>query len=336
MSRRQGNNQTLVKAGAAGTLTAAAAIAGWIVYSAIGVDHHVPLPAAIDADQERFVGQNTRFLNLYLDRSATGRPLVLIHSINAAGCSYEMRPLFQRYRGERPVYALDLPGFGASERADRVYTPDLYTQAIVDLLRIKVGEPADVVALSLSSEFATRAALQHPELFHSLTLISPSGFTARQDKRASQRANDGGSSDLIYRLLSFPLWGKAFYDLLATRPSIRYFLKMSFVGPVDPGLEAYGYATSHQPGARFAPLYFVSGALFTRDAAESLYDRLTDIPTLVLYDRDAFVRFDLLGEVVARHENWHSARIVPTLGLPQFEQLDATAQAIDGFWASLS
>jgi pimeloyl-ACP methyl ester carboxylesterase len=335
MSRRQTNN-TLAKVGAAGALTTAAAVAGWIAYSAIGIDHNLPLPPAIDADQERFVGQKSRFLNVYVDRSASGRPLVLIHSINAAGCSYEMRPLFQRYRSERPVYALDLPGFGSSERADRVYTPDLYADAILDLLTLKVKEPADVVALSLSSEFAARVALQHPELFHSLTLISPTGFTARENRRVSQRANEEGRSSFAYRLLSFPLWGKAFYDLLATRRSIHYFLDMSFVGPVDPGLEAYDYLTAHQPGARFAPLYFVSGALFTRDASESLYDQLTDVPVLALYDRDAFVRFDALAEVVDRHDNWHSARIAPTLGLPQFEQPDATALAINTFWSTLT
>ncbi len=334
MSRKQ-PDRTLAKVGAAGLLTTVAAAASWIAYSAIGIDHNLPLPPAIDADQERFVGQNTRFLNVYVDRSGSGRPLVLIHSINAAGCSYETRPIFNYYRGERPLYALDLPGFGSSERADRVYTPELYTEAILDLLRLKVKEPADVVALSLSSEFAARAALQHPELFHSLTLISPSGFTAREDKRASQKANDQGNSSFAYRLLSFPLWGRAFYDLLATKPSIHYFLDMSFVGPVDPGLEAYDYATSHQPGARFAPLYFVSGGLFTRNAHESLYDRLTDVPVLVLYDRDAFVRFDLLDGIVARHDNWHSQRITPTLGLPQFEELDATTRAMDRFWAEV-
>ena len=52
-----------------------------------------------------------------------------------------------------------------------------------------MNEPADIIALSLGSEFAAKAALEAPELVHSLTLISPSGFSERREKRASQQAN---------------------------------------------------------------------------------------------------------------------------------------------------
>lgn len=310
-------------------------VGAWIGYSAFKVDHHLPLPAPIDVEPERFAGKVSRFLTMYVDRSGTGRPLVLIHSINAAASSYELRPIFEHYRGTRPVYALDLPGFGLSERADRVYSPELYKEAILDLLRLKVNEPADVVALSLGCEFAARAAVEAPDLFHSLTFISPSGFTAPSEKRASQQASDSGTSSAVYRAFAFPLWSQAFYDLLGTQWSIHYFLQQSFVGEVDAGLEAFDYATSHQPGARYAPLYFVSGQLFTPDIRESFYERLT-MPVLVLYDRDAFVRFDTLPDVVARHANWRAVRIAPTLGLPQFEKLVETVAALDASWAEAS
>ncbi len=309
----------------------------WVFYSKYGIDHHVPLDDAIDAERERFVGKNTRFLSYYVDRSAeqvgqpTPAPLVLIHSINAAGCAFEMRPLFQTYRGLRDVYALDLPGFGFSERADRVYSPDLYKEAILDLLE-RIGTKADVIALSLSGEFAAKAALERPDLFRSLTLISPSGFTRRENKGASQAASQSGTSDSLYKLFSCPLWGRAFYDLIATRRSIRFFLQKSFEGAVDPDLEAYGYATSHQPGAHHAPLYFVSGKLFTPDIREQAYAGLS-LPVLVLYDRDNFVRFDALPEFVEQHPNWKATRIAPTKGLPQFEKMADVAQALDAFWA---
>ena len=74
------------------------------------------------------------------------------------------------------MYALELPGFGFSNRADRVYTPELFTGAVLEFLQTQVGRAADVVALSLSSEFAARAARQAPERFRSLTFISPTGL----------------------------------------------------------------------------------------------------------------------------------------------------------------
>ena len=322
------------KAGAGLLVGTLATVGGWIGYSAFGINHHLPLPPAIPAEQERFVGKVSRFLNVYVDRRGAGRPLVLIHSINAAGSAYEMRPIFEHYRGRRPVYALDLPGFGMSERADRVYSPDLYKEAVLDLLRLKVKEPADVVALSLGSEFIARAVLEQPELFHSLTMISPSGFSARSEKRASQKVSEDGSSDTVYKLFSNRLYSQAFYDLLATRKSIVYFLKQSFVGPVDEGLAEYAYLTTHQPGARYAPLYFVSGKLFTPDIRQSAYNKLTQ-PALVLYDQDAFVSFDLLPQTLSERPNWQAVRISPTRGLPQFEMLAETAQALDTFWLAI-
>jgi pimeloyl-ACP methyl ester carboxylesterase len=329
-------NTNAARSGASGGALLAgaafAAVGGWIAYSQLAINHDWPLPSAINAERHGFAGNYTGMLNYYADIRGAGRPLVLIHSVNAAASAYEMRPLFERFRGSRPVYALDLPGFGHSERADRIYSPQLFTQAVLDMLKL-TGQ-ADVVALSLGSEFAARTALERPDLFHSLTMISPSGFTAKDERGVSQSASDNGASDFAHGLLSAPLWSQAFYDLLTTKRSIGWFLSMSFVGTVDVGLATYAYLTSHQPGARYAPLYFVSGKLFTPDIAANVYERLT-IPVQVVYDQDAFVNFDLLPGVVERNPNWQSQRITPTKGLPHFEQTDAVIDALRRFWDKL-
>jgi len=311
------------------------AVGAWLLYSRFGINHDLPLPPALEgAERIRFRSATAGFLSYYAAPAASGRPLILIHSINAAASAYEMRPIFARYQGTRPVYALDLPGFGFSERANRTYSPELYAQAILDFMdHAGVGEGgADVVALSLGSEFAARAAWARPDLFHSLALISPSGMYRRESRGASQRAEGDGWSDGARATLGFPLWSGAFYDLLVTRASIRFFLQQSFVGDPDPGLVDYCVLTGHQPGARFAPIYFVSGKLFTPDVLESFYSHLT-LPALVIYDRDAFVRFDALPELISSHENWTLARIAPSLGLPQFERMEDVGVALDQFWA---
>lgn len=313
-------------------VTGAAAAAGWIAYSRKVIDHCLPLPNAVNAPRQLLSSATCGMLNFYADRSGGGRPLVLLHAINAAGSAYEMRPLFQHYQGRRPVFALELPGFGFSERSKRVYSAQLYQDAITEFLQREVKAPADVVALSLSSEFAASAALAHPELFASLGVISPSGLRLRNTGRATQRANDSGVSDIVYKAFSYPLWGQAFFDLLVTRRSIRWFLQQSFAGPVDEELVEYGYLASHQIGAHHAPLYFVSGKLFTRDVAERVYERLS-VPTLAIYDQDAYTSFDLLPRVLERNARWRAERIWPTRGLPHFEKLSETTQALDAFWA---
>jgi pimeloyl-ACP methyl ester carboxylesterase len=308
--------------------------AGWIAYSHLFLEHQVPLPKAIAAELLTLVFRAAGPINSYQDRTGSGRPIVLIHSINAAASSYEMRPLFQHYRGQRPVYALDLPGFGFSARPNIEYKADTYVQAILTLLAEISGGPADVVALSLSGEFAAEAARRRPELFHSLALISPSGMYQRDSARSSQAASLEGYDSWLYPLLSLRLWGRPFYDLLTTKRTIQYFLQRSFVGTVPDGMVDYCYSTSHQPGAHHAPLYFVSGKLFTPNALDRIYRQVTT-PSLVIYDQDSYVKFDRLSELQAANSAWQSVRIFPTLGMPHWEKLEETTAALDKFWQSV-
>ena len=311
-----------------------AAAGGWIAYSNSKINHHLPLPEAVEADRQVFTGKTTGKISYYVDRQVSGRPLVLVHSINAAASAYEMRNLFNHYRARRPVFAIDLPGFGFSDRTRRTYSPYLYIDALDNLLNTQVGEAADVVALSLGSEFTARVALEKPDRFHSLSFISPSGLNAPEKLRASQQARFNGTSDSLYTTFSTPLWSRAFYDLIATRRSIEFFLKQSFVGPVPADLVEYSYLTSHQPGAHYAPVAFVSGVLFTPAICQTVYE-LLKTPTLVIYDRDAFVRFDGLPTLLQKNPCFQAERIAPTLGLPQFEKLPETINALDTFWQGL-
>lgn len=312
--------------GALGAL-ALAPVVGTLAWSRWGVEHDSHLPYAIDAERRELQSDVAGQIAYYMDDSGRERPLVLIHSVNAAASAYEMRPLFEFYRGRKPVYALDLPGFGFSERTKRNYSPEMYAAAILDLLReINAGTRggADVVALSLGSEFAARVAIERPELVRSLAVISPTGMASRME------AGERGTG--VYRALAFPLWGQALYDLLTTRASIRAFLARSFSREPDAGLVEYAWATAHQPGARYAPLYFVSGLLFTPNAIDRLYTRVTQ-PALVIYDRDGYTRFDALPQLLDERSNWRATRVSPSWGLPHFERLGDTARALTTFWS---
>ncbi|MGF1507658.1 MAG: alpha/beta fold hydrolase [Anaerolineae bacterium] len=302
-------------------ILAVTTVGGWLAYSRYGVDHNVPLPNAVDAPRSEFSSERAGRLSYYVDSSGNGTPLLLIHSINAAPSAFEMKPLFQAYRGQRPVIAVDLPGFGFSERTDRVYRPDLYVAAILDLVDREIGQPVDAVALSLGCEFLATAALRRPQHFRSLAFLSPTGLG---------RTSTAPSSEAAYQFFATPLWSQAFYDLLVTRPSMRFFLNQTFVGDVPPEFLTYSYQTSHQPGARYAPLYFISGQLFTPDILTEVYARLPQ-PVLALYGYDPNVTFDQLPQLLEQRANWQAVQT--TTRLPHWEQLAETVQALDAFWA---
>lgn len=309
-----------------------ALLTAWIAYSRLFIDHDMLLPDAVRARKRNFISGKAGKLSYYVDDQAQGRPLVLIHSINAAASAYELSPIFNALRQRRPVYALDLPGFGFSERSRRPYYPRMYTEAILDFIETQVGEKADVVALSLGCEFTALAALQNPALFHTLTFISPTGLGSRSnDEKTIQQTNHQDHSDFMVQALSFGLWGRPIFDLLTTRASIQYFLSKSFVGPVPLDLVEYDYLSAHQLGAEHAPLHFISGKLFTPRVRTTVYQHVTT-PTLVIYDRDYFTGFEMLPGLLVSNPAWRAARIIPTQGLPQFEQLPELLAVLEDFW----
>ena len=288
-------------------------------------DNTTALPPALDAPRERYETRSGDGLAWYADGQADDTPLVLQHSVNAAPSAIEMQPLFDHYRKSRRVLAPELPGFGSSDRPNRSYTPDYYADVLCECIAARAQPPVDMVALSLSAEFAARAAGQAPELFRSLTLISPTGFGNRQPPGETARRR-------VDRYLGGNLIGPGLFRLLTSRVSIRYFLNLSFAGSAPEALVDYAYRTSHQPGARFAPFAFLSGRLFTRDAVEQLYAPL-QLPVLVLYDTDPNISFERLAPLAESRPNWQLERISPSRGLPHFEQTPQVIHALDRFWA---
>ncbi|EIC21870.1 alpha/beta fold hydrolase [Thiorhodovibrio frisius] len=296
--------------------------------TAINAGNPAGLAPALDAPCERIAFRHQPSLAYYADQQATGRPLVLIHSINAAPSSFEVKPLFEHYRQQRPVFSLDLPGFGQAGRGPWNYSPEHYAEAIGQFLKQVPNQPVDLLALSLSSEFAVRATLSLPERVHSLVLISPTGFSKRQPPPRP-------ISNFVHPLLAGLPWNQPLFDLVASRRSINYYLSKSFMQAAPQEMLDYAYATSHQPGARHAPLTFLSGKLFTLKAMTNLYGQLTTHPTLVLADRDPYVHFEGLDDFIPAHSNWRRGRVVPNMGLPHWEDLPATVKTLDEFWHSL-
>lgn len=309
------------KAAGAVAATGAAAAAGLTAWSALCVNHRQPLPPALNARRYTSATPLAGCLAFYADDAAPGRPLLLLHSINAAASSYEVRPIFDHFRGKRPVFALDLPGFGFSERSRREYSPEIFVQAILDFIvgELQSTEAVDVVALSLSSEFTAIAAVEQPGAFGSLCFIAPTGFGSETAHR----------SDSLYRAVSFPLWAQAFYDLLVTQASIRYFLRKVFAGPVDPGLERYDYLTSHQPGARYAPSQFVSGRLFTPEILD--YYAALSQPVLAFCNQSDFGLSIQLPAFCRGRSNWRMRCVEGTKAMPHFERQEETLAILEGF-----
>jgi pimeloyl-ACP methyl ester carboxylesterase len=266
------------------------------------------------------------------DRPASLPPLLLLHSINASSSAAEIAPLFAHYRQTRVVYALEFPGFGFSDRSDRPYTVRLMTDALqLALTAIQAesgGVAADVVALSLSCEFAARVSCETPHLIRRLAMVSPTGFSGKKRRYGPEGSVIGPA--WLLRLLRWTRWSEGVYRTL-TRPAvIRYFLVRTWGSDaIDEALWRYDLLTTRQPGARFAPLYFVSAQMFSADI-NSLYEALTGPVWVSMATRGDFT--DYQGRTtVADRSNWQFLAIEGG-ALPYFEDLPAFARRLDPFW----
>ena len=310
----------------------AAAPSGW---RRLSVDRQMDLPPALPGRQRRLATEKAGAVSLYDSTEAEGRPLLLIHSINVSANAYEVRPLYLHYRGTRPVYALDLPGFGFSERARRLYTPRLMVEAIhaasADIRARHGGGALDAIALSLSASYLARAALERPADHRSLGLISPTGFDARLSGEGPPDGDRGRGR--VRDLLDRSPFGRALFGALASRPSIRFFLRKTFGSrTIDEGLFEYGYASAHRPGAEHAPCCFISGHLFPTDSTR-LYEDLRLPVWMVHGTRGDFVDYRLAPRVAGR-PNWCVVTL-DTGAFPHFERLEAVTAGYDAFLAGL-
>ena len=172
---------------------------------------------------------------------------MLIHGIDAAASSYEWQQAFAGLAEGHRVYAIDLLGFGLSDRPARCYRPEDYLDLIEGFLRDVVAEPAAVIASSLSAAHAVAVAARSPELIRSLLLACPSGLERLADPPERWQRNVGA-------ILRLPILGSALFNALVSRRVLRYFLsERTFADPAkvtDAMIDMY---LPEQPPGRRAP-----------------------------------------------------------------------------------
>ena len=217
----------------------------------------------------------------------SGPPLVFIHGVGAGASSFMWRKNFDDLAKDFRVYAVDLLGFGFSDKpAAASYSADLYVELIADFIREVSGFPVNVIASSLGAAYAIRVADEHPELINSMVLNGPAGSDA-----LNRRPGMAGAA--FYGLLQSPVLGTSFYNVMASERSIRDYARDNLFYDhhrVTDRLVANLYATSHQAGAQHAIAAFLAGYLNTD--TQSPFSRLTQPVVLVWGKQDATTPLD--------------------------------------------
>ncbi len=203
--------------------------------------------------------------------------LVLLHTPALGASSYEMRKIAATLAQRYQVYALDLPGFGLSDRPAIEYAAQTYIDLLRDFLAEVVGQPATLLASGLSCNYAVIAAASDPTRCSRLVLISPYALTGT-----------ARVPDMLARLAARPQIAFFLYPLLCGRQALRGLLaarhNTSVRGVAASEVDQL-YAATHQFGAEHAPLALITGRLDI-DASRD-FAALTQ-PTLIIWGARAF------------------------------------------------
>ena len=89
--------------------------------------------------------------DVFYKKAGDGPPLLLVHGIGAGCSSFEFRNIWDRLTQKHTVYALDLLGFGKSDKPPIVYTDGTFINLLGDFARQVMGlgggrGEADVIA----------------------------------------------------------------------------------------------------------------------------------------------------------------------------------------------
>ncbi len=196
-----------------------------------------------------------------------GAPAVLLHAVHPSAWSYEWRHNVAALGADRPVFALDLLGFGRSERPAVRYSAHLYLTLVADFAARVVARPCALVGTGLAGAWAVALAARDPARFPSLVAIAPTGL--ERPALVPPRA-----SALARLALDLPVVGTSVFNGIVSHRALRALLERAYRDDrrVTDDLVQVHYAAAHQPGAKRAPAALLAGRLDldVRDALRRL------------------------------------------------------------------
>lgn len=224
----------------------------------------------------------SNFGNIYYVKSGTGHPLLLIHGPASGTSSFMWRKNFDELSKNYTVYAIDLPGFGKSQKLPITYTSKIYRNVIYDFINKVTGYPVSVIASSQSAAYIIKLDSEFPELFKKIIAVCPTGIRKLSEYPSITKR-------MITEMFKLPIVGTSMYNILVSNPGVRYYIRNKSYYNKDLAsryvIENYKNS-SRQDGylSKFAPASFLGGYL-NEDISKEIQEIKT--PALIIWGRNA-------------------------------------------------
>lgn len=254
-----------------------------------------------------------RLGNIHYTKTGAGKPLLLIHDLNAASSGYEWNQMLTRLNEHYTVYTIDLLGCGRSEKPNMTYTNYLYVQLVQDFIKSVVGHRTNIIATGESASIPIMACANNPELFDQIMLINPLSL--------HDYSQMPGKMSKYYKLVvDFPVLGTLLYHIASSRQAIAEELTTkNFYNPYTvktTWIDSY-YESAHL-GASPKSVYASVHCNFTKCNIVNALKKINN--SIYLIGGGAIDNIeDLLNEYKAYNPSIETTVIPETKYLPQLE-----------------
>ncbi len=179
----------------------------------------------------------------------TGKPLVLIHGFGASIGHWRKNIPVVAEAGYR-VFAIDLLGFGGSDKPALDYTLELWQQQLKDFWDAHITEPSVFIGNSIGALLSLMVITDYPEIAAGGVLINcAGGLNHRPDELNLPLRLVMG---VFTKLVSSKITGSFLFNLIRQKPRIRRTLTQVYRDPeaITEELVDLLYTPSCDPGAQ--------------------------------------------------------------------------------------
>lgn len=299
--------------GIAGRLPAAAVVSvlAFVVAGCMNF-HRGPMPGEpTGASFSEIQGARVRFVD-----QGAGPAVVMLHGF--ASAIENWAPVIPEVAKHHRVLALDLKGFGWTDRPPGDYSPQAQADLVFALMDQRGIKKAAIVAHSWGSSIALAMAIKAPERVTRLALYDAWVYEEQLPPFFHWARADGVGEtlfNLFYRQRPDERIALAFYD--------RKYVTEEFVEAVERALD--------RPGTTAAALAAVRGQRYA--AFQRMYRKVQQ-PTLLLWGREDIVTPVSFGERLSRDLPGSKLVVYPHCGhFPMIEAREASNRDLSEFLA---
>lgn len=212
----------------------------------------------------------------------TGKPLVLVHGFGASLGHWRKNIPVLADAGYR-VFAIDLLGFGGSDKAPIAYSVDVWVELLKDFWNENIQEPAVFIGNSIGALISLTVIAQHPEISAGGVLINCAGGLNHRPHELNPPLRIVMSA--FNRLVNHPITGSFVFNRIRQKHQIRRTLYQVYRdrSAVTDELVDLLYEPSCDPGAQK-----VFASILTAPPGLGISELLpkVDSPLLVLWGAD--------------------------------------------------